>query len=174
MIYFARTLAHSGFVKIGTATNVKRRIAGLSAASPFPVVVIRVINGGPEQERWLHRYFAKRRVRREWFRFTDEMLTIEPPDALPSMEKIATLETAIDPPMAKTPIQQQCEDALQRAIKSCESISALARALDCSRQNVQQWTRIPKKHVQAVSRLTGIPKHELRPDLFVAEGEAAE
>jgi transposase-like protein len=76
-------------------------------------------------------------------------------------------------PMAKTPIQQQCYEALQRAIKGCDSISALARALDCSRQNVQQWSRIPKKHVDQVSKLTGIPKHELRPDLFVAEEEEA-
>lgn len=72
-----------------------------------------------------------------------------------------------------TPIAQQCQAGLQKALAHADSISAIARAVGTTRQNVQQWSRVPKKHVDAIAQLTGVPKHELRPDLFAAE-EAAE
>jgi len=47
-------------------------------------------------------------------------------------------------------------------------LSKIADHLGVTRGAVAQWTRIPADHVPAVSAVTGIPRHELRPDLWDA------
>ena len=49
-------------------------------------------------------------------------------------------------------------------------LSALSRDLDVSPSTVLRWIerRVPAERVRAVSEATGIPPHELRPDLFDA------
>lgn len=58
-------------------------------------------------------------------------------------------------------------------IKKGPGIAALARALGVSRQTAWTWfhRQIPAKHVHGVERITGIPRSELRPDLFPPERE---
>lgn len=48
----------------------------------------------------------------------------------------------------------------------------VARALKITHGAVSQWTRVPAERVLAVSDITGIPKEELRPDLYRAEERA--
>lgn len=67
--------------------------------------------------------------------------------------------------------------AAQAAVEKAGGGAALARAIGVTRFAVQQWkdAGIPAARVPAVSRLTGIPLHELRPDLFDApEGAKTE
>ena len=47
-------------------------------------------------------------------------------------------------------------------------LNALAAALGVDKATVSRWCAkaIPAERVKAVSELTGIPKHELRPDIF--------
>lgn len=33
---------------------------------------------------------------------------------------------------------------------------------------VSEWRRVPAERVQIVAQITGIPPHELRPDIFLA------
>lgn len=42
----------------------------------------------------------------------------------------------------------------------------LAKHLGITAPAIYGWTRVPEKHVAAVAKLTRIPPHELRPDLF--------
>lgn len=42
----------------------------------------------------------------------------------------------------------------------------VARALGITHGAVSQWKRVPAERVIAVSDLTGVPRHELRPDLY--------
>lgn len=42
----------------------------------------------------------------------------------------------------------------------------LAKALNCRPSAISQWQRVPISRVADVERLTGIPRHELRPDVF--------
>lgn len=52
-------------------------------------------------------------------------------------------------------------------------LKKLADACGISHSAVWQWDRVPGERLVAVSRVTGIPMQELRPDMF--EGaEAAE
>ncbi len=58
-------------------------------------------------------------------------------------------------------------------IKGGPGISAVARALNVSRQTAWTWfhRQVPAKHVLGVERITGIPRSELRPDLYPPERE---
>ncbi len=62
------------------------------------------------------------------------------------------------------------QDALRRAVEIAGSQAALARILGISQPSVWKWLdkgkALPAEHVHAVVAATGIPKEELRPDLF--------
>lgn len=59
-------------------------------------------------------------------------------------------------------------------MKACEQAkqvlggpSALAKALgDISSQAVSQWKKVPAERVIAVESVTGVARHELRPDIY--------
>ncbi|MGW9230592.1 YdaS family helix-turn-helix protein [Pseudorhizobium sp. NPDC055634] len=62
-------------------------------------------------------------------------------------------------------------DAVRDKVKS---LAALARDLGVTRGALAQWDRVPAERVVEVSRLTGIPRQILRPDLYEELPEAAE
>lgn len=43
---------------------------------------------------------------------------------------------------------------------------ALANALRISPSSISMWTRVPIERVVDVEQITGISRHELRPDIF--------
>lgn len=78
-VYFLRA-GDDGPVKIGFASDLNLRITEIQIGCPEPLSILRVIDdGGKTAERWLHKHFKDKRLRGEWFSFTDEMLTIEVP-----------------------------------------------------------------------------------------------
>lgn len=62
------------------------------------------------------------------------------------------------------------DTALIRALDALGpgATAKLASELNISSQAVSQWKRVPPERAADVSRLTGIPLHELRPDVFPA------
>lgn len=69
--------------------------------------------------------------------------------------------------------------ALELAVKACPAfsgkhkevhnagtISALAAHLGISRGAVCQWDKVPTERVLQVERITGVSRHDLRPDVF--------
>lgn len=60
-------------------------------------------------------------------------------------------------------------DAMTSAARAAGSQTALAKALGCTPQNVQ-WMcstgSVPAKHVLKIEAVTGISRHQLRPDLY--------
>lgn len=65
------------------------------------------------------------------------------------------------------------QSPLEKAVDAAGNASILARRLGVKRQSVQQWKKqIPAERVLEIERLTGVSRHELRPDLY-PENEAA-
>lgn len=62
------------------------------------------------------------------------------------------------PPMTR-------DAALQQVIDRAGGVPALASAIGVWNTAVYQWRRVPARHLQAVADLTGLPLHELRPDI---------
>lgn len=67
----------------------------------------------------------------------------------------------------------EASDALQRAIKNVGGLVGLAEPLGVSIQAISQWDEVPPLRVLAVERISGVPRSELRPDLYPAESVEA-
>lgn len=57
---------------------------------------------------------------------------------------------------------------IEYAAQKVGGIAQLAAKLGLARQAVYQWKRIPAERVAEVERITGVPRAELRPDLYEA------
>jgi len=58
------------------------------------------------------------------------------------------------------------DKALIDALAVVGGVSALARELKVTRAAVSQWYSVPFRHLREISKLTGIPRAKLRPDLY--------
>ena len=57
-------------------------------------------------------------------------------------------------------------EAFERAKKAAGTAAALARKLGITAQALSQWNEVPPLRVLEVERCTGVPRYELRPDLY--------
>jgi len=58
-------------------------------------------------------------------------------------------------------------EALKRAKQIAGGNTGLAKAMDgLTPQAVSQWEIVPPLRVLDVERITGVPRHELRPDIY--------
>ena len=53
------------------------------------------------------------------------------------------------------------------------TIAKIAKGLNINASAVSMWRRVPAERLPAVSEITGIPRHQLRPDICPAP-EAAD
>lgn len=58
------------------------------------------------------------------------------------------------------------DEALSKAIKAAGSQAALARSIGTYRQVVNNWRSVPVDWVLKVESVTGVPRSELRPDIY--------
>lgn len=63
-------------------------------------------------------------------------------------------------------------EPLRRAINAAGGLAELAREIGITAQAISQWDDVPPLRVLAVERATGVPRHELRPDLYPEPAEA--
>lgn len=63
-------------------------------------------------------------------------------------------------------------EGVKKAVEAAGNRSKLARALGIKVQSIQQWTKIPDERLIEVEAVTGVPRAELRPDIF-GEAKAA-
>lgn len=57
-------------------------------------------------------------------------------------------------------------DAIERLTMNVGLRALIARELGISRQAVCAWKRVPAERVLQVERITGIPRSDLRADLY--------
>lgn len=60
---------------------------------------------------------------------------------------------------------------INKVIEAGGGVTTLAGKLKLTKQAVSQWKRVPPTRVIAVEKITGISRHQLRPDVY---GRAAE
>lgn len=58
------------------------------------------------------------------------------------------------------------DSGVEKAVQASGGASALARALGVSQPAISSWKRVPAERVLAIESLTGVPRNELRPDLY--------
>ncbi|KXS30513.1 MAG: hypothetical protein AWT59_3362 [Candidatus Gallionella acididurans] len=58
------------------------------------------------------------------------------------------------------------DKSIKTISRTAGGVIALSLALGLSRGAVSQWKRVPAERVAGVERLTGIPREELRLDIF--------
>lgn len=57
-------------------------------------------------------------------------------------------------------------DILERAVREAGGVVALSKALGITHNAIYSWKRIPPGRVLDIERVTGISRHDLRPDIF--------
>ncbi|QKV20536.1 helix-turn-helix domain-containing protein [Oricola thermophila] len=125
--------------------------------SPFNVELIGFFEGTEGDERDLHERFADFHHRGEWFK------------------KEGDLARWCDG-IAGRGLNNSAIVHLRKYLKAKRGrLTSLANGIGVRPGTISQWDRIPADRVFAVSRLTGIPIEELRPDLVNAcdDGRAA-
>jgi DNA-binding transcriptional regulator YdaS (Cro superfamily) len=69
-------------------------------------------------------------------------------------------------------IMSDKSQALERAVASVGGQAKFARLIGVTAQAVSQWDEVPPLRVLAVENVSGVSRHELRPDLYPLEEEA--
>lgn len=59
------------------------------------------------------------------------------------------------------------EVGIKKASEAAGSVIRLAELLGVTRNAIYQWERIPAERVVEVEKLTGVPREQLRPDLYL-------
>lgn len=60
-------------------------------------------------------------------------------------------------------------EPVRRAFDAVGGPGRLGELLGLTRAAPYYWTRVPAERVLRVEELTGVPRHELRPDLYPAD-----
>lgn len=152
-IYVIRN--ESGFYKIGFSNNPRRRFSMLQTSSAERLDLLGVVEGTIDDEREIHRLLARWRIAREWFAECRAMG--------PLLAALKPLDVVSRPlrPCAFTPGLTGVD-----AIRSCITFTSLGLALGITNGAISQWKQVPAERLGDIARLTGIPLHILRPDIF--------
>lgn len=146
-VYFIQA-GEGGPIKIGLADDVAARLMELQVGNHECLTVLRTVDGNRSVERWFHRHFADKRLRGEWFRRCDSMLSLNPPEIV-----------------GRPPI-----DRFSAVIGLWDNRSSIAADCETTYGVVQQWERrefIPGAYWMAV--IAGAARrglHEVTFDLL--------
>ena len=146
MTGFVYAIRSAGVVKIGYSVKPHLRFCKISSESPAPCEMLGAWPGSVRDEKSVHAKFSHLRSHGEWFFYTADLAGF--------IEATKTLDAK---PRAVPFLHLQ----LPRGGKK-----ALAAALGLGAPAISQWKHVPANHLVLAERITGIPRHELRPDLY--------
>lgn len=169
-IYFAQA-GEGGHVKIGWAVNPEARIAILQTGHHENLQLLRTVEGDRKTEAAIHRRFGHSRIRGEWFRFDQAMLSddlVRPPrqEAISLVIRPESLVSEIDAFLEEAQMSPTAfgRDALGdpgfvfglRAGRDCRaSTFARARAQMQYYRKHGEFTRRPSRCASRSPRATG-------------------
>lgn len=133
-----------GFAKIGFSVNTKSRLATAQNMNPHKVSLICSVPGTEADERDLHKRFKQYRHKGEWFRFEGDL------------KEWADSLSVTWPPCA---FREWTEAERGRKVW-------VANAIGVTAGTISQWSHVPTDRIIEIERHTGIPRQELRPDLY--------
>jgi hypothetical protein len=142
----------TGPVKIGYG-DAQGRLTDCQVGNHLELKLIRQFEGGWPEERALHDRFSDLWIRGEWHNFSRTMLG-----------DIGLVE--IVAPSVDMPAVPSKGLPIAFVVRAAGGSSALARHLGIAQQGISQWKRVPAGHVRAIEALTGLQRHEIRPDLY--------
>lgn len=58
------------------------------------------------------------------------------------------------------------DEGLKKSIAAAGSQENLAQPLGTTQATVSRWKRVPAEHVLLIEKLFGLPRWEIRPDLY--------
>lgn len=65
------------------------------------------------------------------------------------------------------------DDATKRCVDAAGGLTKLALLIGVRHQSLYSWKRVPAERVLELERLTGVSRHDLRPDLYPADSTEA-
>jgi transcriptional regulator with XRE-family HTH domain len=159
-VYFLHAIEPNE-VKIGFTTNLTTRLLTLINESPRVLTILRVINGDRSVERWLHDYYAERRIRGEWFHFDESMLTVTPGSVLPGAKELTYRLPAEFAKLLRN-------EVLGRGVTRRD----IADSAGCSVRSIEHWLsgRFFPQGTQVISLMRAFPAVRAFVETVVAEG----
>jgi hypothetical protein len=156
LIYVIRSAAD--LYKVGYTVNPHQRLSLLQTGSHERLALLGVIPGTRAQEAELHSLLAPWRVSGEWFRRCRALD--------PLLAALLPAEPIRHPlPSGASPLREyRTANGLR--------LEDVAARFGVAKGDVSRWERgvrkVPLMRCAAIERLTGIPRHRLRPDVFGA------
>ena len=157
MMGYLYVLRCGEFFKIGWSQNPRARLKVAQTFNPYPVELVAYRPAREIEEREAHTRFSIHRLdNSEWFTAVAEIREWAEEMGRPKAGALS--------------------DWLKR---NRGGQKLIAEALGCTPANISQWTKVPAEYAIRIETLTGLSRHDLRPDIFgdhpaaSKQGEAA-
>jgi hypothetical protein len=161
MTGYVYAIESGGFIKIGFSRNPDKRFSKIASDTPLPCVLLGYWPATIADELAIHDQFHSIRKHGEWFASTETLLGFVADHVVASVRKSRFDINADDSALARW--------------RKGEGRSA-EKAAEMAGVTVAMWSRfetgarrIPAERVIEFETLTGVSRHNLRPDVF---GEA--
>jgi hypothetical protein len=153
MTGFVYAMVSGNKVKFGWSAKPKLRVSKVRSDTPSAVVLVGYIIGTREQESEIHQLLSPWRVFGEWFSLSDTVQRV-----------VSLFEGRGHLPSPISFRNDLSKEIYARGLNQ----KWVANQLGVHQVQLSKWARarIPAEHVLNFERITGIPRSDLRPDIY--------
>ncbi len=158
MTGFVYAIVAGDLVKCGWSRDPKKRATKVRTDNAG-AELLGFVPATREQESELHSLLSPWRVVGEWFKREGAVLHFL---------------SLLPPVPSKQDVFRIIEGDLQASFSTQRGLRLrLSRELGITHGAISQWRRVPVERVLDIERITGLPRHVLRPDIYPPPQEAA-